>query len=284
MKQRRIWLSMIAVLLVILSFSQVLDEASSQSTEKALVRALATYGVARALNGVISVAQGTELAIEPAGVGVILTPGQILDPINDLVERFSWVMLVSSASLGVLNVLLSISIWFWLSVILTIALAAAVALQWRRDRVSDTVRHLVTKGVLLLILIRFAAPVVAITNDLVYTQFLESRYQSAMTELQQTTSRIDDINRETHTPSNPVSDRSWLDRAKTLIDSASSSIANALDIEARMKRYEAAASDVSRYTIDLIVIFVFQTIFLPIFFIWFVWQMAKWIMIPAKQS
>ena len=39
-----------------------------------LKRALATYAAARALNAVISVAQGTEVALEPGGVGVVLAP------------------------------------------------------------------------------------------------------------------------------------------------------------------------------------------------------------------
>ena len=145
MKDRRVWLSLIAVALTVLAFSNALDDAGSKSTEDALVRALATYGIARALNGVISVAQGTEVAIEPAGVGVILTPGQILDPINDLVERFSWVMLVSSASLGILNVLLSISAWYWLSIVLTCTLGIALALQWREQSISTFVRSFLSK-------------------------------------------------------------------------------------------------------------------------------------------
>lgn len=38
-------------------------------------------------------AQGTELSIEPMGVGVILTLGELLDPLNDLIEQFSNVLL-----------------------------------------------------------------------------------------------------------------------------------------------------------------------------------------------
>ena len=74
----------LSVLLIVLAFTRVLDGIGSERAEEALQRALATYAIARALNGVISVAQGTELAIEPAGIGVVLTPGEILDPVNDL--------------------------------------------------------------------------------------------------------------------------------------------------------------------------------------------------------
>jgi hypothetical protein len=56
---------------------------------------LTVYAIARGLNAVISAAQGTELSIEPMGVGLTLTPGEILDPLNDLIEQFSSVLLPS---------------------------------------------------------------------------------------------------------------------------------------------------------------------------------------------
>ena len=33
-------------------------------------------------------------------VGVVLTAGEILDPLNDLVERFSWIVLLAASSLA----------------------------------------------------------------------------------------------------------------------------------------------------------------------------------------
>ena len=71
-----------------------------------------TFAIARTLDGVISVAQGTEVAVEPGGVGVNFALGQALDPINDLVERFSAAMLVATSSLALQNVLLRISEWW----------------------------------------------------------------------------------------------------------------------------------------------------------------------------
>ena len=275
MVDRKIWISITAVLLALLAFSGAVDQAGNSRTEDALLRALATYGIARALNGVISVAQGTEVAIEPAGVGVILTPGQILDPVNDLVERFSWVMLVSSASLGVLNVLLSISAWIWLSILLAICLTGLVYIQWR-PQASGLSRIIVRLSVVLIIL-RFAAPVIAISNDLIYWQFLDSGYQEATSGLQQTTQRITAISLDETRARNPASaEDTLLDKAKALYESTAQSIRHQVDMQQRMQRYQQAASNASRHAIDLIVIFIFQTILLPIVFIWLVWHAVKW--------
>ena len=58
-------------------------------------RALVAFGVARGINAAISVLQESEVRVG-VGVGASVKPGQALDPVNDLVERFSWVMLVTS--------------------------------------------------------------------------------------------------------------------------------------------------------------------------------------------
>jgi hypothetical protein len=85
-----------------------LDLPAMQQVDAGLKRALVSFATARALNAVISVAQGTQASVQPLGVGVTLSPGQILDPVNDLVEKFSDLMLVASVVFGIQKVLISI--------------------------------------------------------------------------------------------------------------------------------------------------------------------------------
>lgn len=285
LKDRKIWFSLIAFTFAVIALTQAIDGIGAKRTEDSLVRALATYGMARALNGVISVAQGTEIAIEPGGVGVILTPGQILDPINDLVERFSWVMLVSSASLGVLNVLLAMSAWLWLSICLAVVLSFAIYFQWRSPSGYGVLRIAFTRLAILLIIIRFAAPVIAIANDVIYQQFLSTQYQTALIELERTTDQIGQINEAAQQEVVVDADKSLLNKAKEFYVTTVQSISNTIDIRAQMARYEEAASDASRHIIDMIVIFIFQTIILPIVFLLIVWHLSKWTLLgqlPVK--
>ncbi|MCW8892648.1 MAG: hypothetical protein OQL18_04955, partial [Deltaproteobacteria bacterium] len=88
---------------------QLVDQSATEQIDESLGRALTTFALARATNGVISVIQESELAVSPAGVGLNLALGQVLDPLNDMVERFSWVMLVALTSLGVQRFLIEIS-------------------------------------------------------------------------------------------------------------------------------------------------------------------------------
>ena len=78
-------LSIALVLVAIMSVTPFMDQRAAADYETLFQRALVTFALARTINGVISVVQGTEVALQPAGVGVTLTPGEILDPVNDLV-------------------------------------------------------------------------------------------------------------------------------------------------------------------------------------------------------
>ena len=91
-----------------------------QQVDAGLKRALVSFATAWALNGVISVAQGTEIALQPAGVGVTLAPGQLLDPVNNLVEQFAQLMLIASVALGVEKILIGIGSDWTMSLALTI--------------------------------------------------------------------------------------------------------------------------------------------------------------------
>lgn len=278
--QRVMWLTGFATLLIVFAFSGAVDRLGIHNTEQALLRALATYALARVLNGVISVAQGTEVAIEPAGVGVTLTPGEILDPVNDLVERFSWVMLVSSASLGILDVLLSISSWLWLSLAMALSLLVLIYVHMRSSVTSITVMKVARKLAILLIILRFAAPLVAIANDLIYEEFLAPRYESAIAGLESTTRHISDVDTEISLPEQTADvDSSILDKAMQLYESTADTISANIDVEARMQRYQQAASEATRHTIDLIVIFAIQTMLLPIVFILLLWHLLKWVIV-----
>jgi hypothetical protein len=265
----------LSVLLIVLAFTRVLDGIGSERAEEALQRALATYAISRALNGVISVAQGTELAIEPAGIGVVLTPGEILDPVNDLVERFSWVMLASSASLGVINVLLAISAWIWLSVVMSVGLLLLVYFIWSEKASAGQSANLMFKLAIVLVILRFAAPAVVILNDFIYQQFLSSRYQTAVSELDETRTRVSEINSVQNVGTDDGTERSLMDQARALYESTTQHIKRKLDMEQNMADLNDAAMNASRAVIDLIVIFIFQTILLPLVFIWLIWYVLK---------
>jgi len=249
----------------------IVDQLGRSYTEDGFQRALITFGVARGLNGVISVAQGTELALQPAGIGINLAPGQILDPVNDLVERFSWVMLTCGTSLGVQRILLDITAWPGFTLLILACICASLFVLWRPHALSDNNRRRLQKVTLIVIIIRFAVPMAAVTSEAMYQYFLSPQYETAKQQLEQTTSEIGAINRHTRTQLEPESNHSLLDEARRLYQSASYQF----DIDGRIEEYKQAARHLSEYTINLIVVFVLQTMAFPLFFLWLVVRIIR---------
>lgn len=66
-------------------------------------RATYAYAAARALNATISLLESVEL-----GAVLSLQPGQVLEPVNDMIEQFSDLILIALASVGVQEILVKV--------------------------------------------------------------------------------------------------------------------------------------------------------------------------------
>lgn len=266
------WLfSLLLLLIAALSVTPFVDQRAAADYEQLFQRAFITFALARTINGVISVVQGTELALQPAGVGVTLTPGEILDPVNDLVERFSWIMMAATISLGIQNVLLDVSA-AWLIRVLVAALAAWLLIRlWYPGQGSEVHKAILKRVFLALLFIRFAVPVMLISNDLLYQQFLEQRYQ-------QSTEVIADAGEEMEQLNEDVSVENIQGQESGMLDSivrAWSSTVDTVDFSGRLERLQARAADVIEHLLQLSVVFIIQTGLLPIAFLWFFLEVIK---------
>src|SRR5258706_2779992 len=155
---RRIILAVFMATVVLCSWLAPLDAPALKQVDAGLKRALVSFAAARTLNALISVAQGTEISAQPLGVGVTLTPGQLLDPLNDLVEQFSTLMLAASIAFGIQKVLITIGAYWLISLVLTAAALGWTWLYYRRQQAPAWLSRLLV----ILLMLRFAIPVVTI--------------------------------------------------------------------------------------------------------------------------
>ncbi len=174
-KVERIVLVVGLIVILIFSWLKPLDGVAEAQINSGFKRALASYAIARTLNAVISVAQGTQVAIEPGGIGVNLAPGQILDPVNDLVEQFSELMLAALIAFGVMKIALSIGSSWGLSLFLSGAAAYWVWMRWNSKPPSP----MLTKVLFMLLFVRFAMPLVTVGSDFVFQRFLAEEYKES---------------------------------------------------------------------------------------------------------
>lgn len=267
---RKLVISITALACAIVAISGVIDEKGVTYTDDAFKRALITFGIARGLNGVISVAQGTEIAVHPAGFGVNFTPGQILDPINDLVEQFSWIMLASSASLGIQKVLLSISSTTVVTLLLAVLLSVYLISIWRPDWFASELKRFLVFFSVAFLFIRFSVPLAALGSEGLYWYFLHEQYVESSAELEKTQVNISQISSE-QIASYETEQEDLIDRAKRFFESASQSIS----INDRLEKYKEVAADATKHAINLIVVFVIQTIMFPLLFLWIIFRSAR---------
>jgi hypothetical protein len=256
---------------VALAFSGGVDRAAETAAADAFKRALVTFAAARALNGAISVAQGTELAVEPGGIGVIIAIGEALDPVNDLVEQFSTVMLVATSSLGLQNILLDITAWWGITALLCVAAAAVLLTTFAPYAAAQAWLPLTRRLLLAAIFVRFVLPILVIGTSWAFDNFLAAEQAAATAAIESTTATVQAINDNTAADTPDLQDMSLLDRFDAAIDDA----LEAFQLDQRLERVDAALSNAAEHVINLIVIFLLQTIVFPILFAWLLLEGLK---------
>lgn len=282
------WLPSVAVVVVVIVAAlPVVDSAGSGHVDAAFRRALAGYAIARGLNGAISVAQGTEVAVQPAGIGVNFAPGEILDPVNDLVERFSWIMMLATSSLGIQKVLLSMSAWTGLLLALLVSGLGWLLLRHFAGIGIARYARVAARVFLFLAIVRFMMPAISIANDWVYRAFLENDYIEASAGLEAAREEIGALNETVRferdgesavdepDPTVPGDEAApapgLLDRAKAMYRRTVAGV----DIERRLEDYRVAAESISENTIRLIVVFLMQTVVFPLVFLFVAWGLLR---------
>ncbi|MGD8368250.1 MAG: hypothetical protein PVG78_11435 [Desulfobacterales bacterium] len=226
-----------------------------------LKRAAVTYAVVRGLNGVISVIQGSTVEASPAGVGLSAAVGEILDPVNDLMERFSWVLLLSTASLGIQKILMDLGAGIGLRIFLPAAMALLLAGLWGRGRSARFSRAVGMRLLLLALAVRFALPAAAAVGDAVYAHFLEETYLESSRNLETLSSEVNRTAVLAESPLDKEEPPGWFDRL--LPDTQLLS-----KIRSRVEAIREQISEYAHHTLNLIVVFLFQTVLLPLIVLW----------------
>jgi len=164
--------------LLIVSWWGAVDNLAAYVNGESIKDAAIIYGVARSINGVISLIQSAELG---AIVGSI-HPGELLDPINDLIERFSSVMAWSLSSLVLQKILLSVFSSYSFKIIFTIC--CALMLFWRWLPVPKHVSTRAWSIFLVIASLRFSIAIVCALTAAVDQSFIQKIEQTSLKTVQ----------------------------------------------------------------------------------------------------
>ncbi|WP_430009341.1 hypothetical protein [Methylophaga lonarensis] len=218
---------------------------------------LSVFAIARTLNAVISVAQGTEVSIEPMGVGLTLTPGQILDPLNDLIEQFSLILLVASASIGLQKIMLYIGDIWAIRLVLAV-LSILVFLVCVRGLCQARMQKRLVKLLVFLTLLRLLIPITVMVTWQAQ-QWLHTEREQRVALLVEVTEQVDTLGLEV-----TESQRSW-----------SQNLRSRLDISAKLEAIKLRADRAVEATVFLVAEFVLVMVLLPILMLWLFVRMIR---------
>ena len=160
------WLLAAVASAIALAWSGVLDTLSTDYLDGALIGSGAIYATARGINALVSVLQGTEMN----AFVITFTIGELLDPVNDLIERFSGVMLVALGSLAMQKILLEVVSHATFNYLLT-ALGVATLLASLRD--NPRLYRALARFFFVTVLVRFSLALAVLANSWADAIFLE---------------------------------------------------------------------------------------------------------------
>ncbi|WP_446009553.1 hypothetical protein [Candidatus Electrothrix sp.] len=174
----------VAVLLFLLPGLKIpaLDGPTDSYFSEAISKGGISYATCRVINASVSIIKESNLHLQPAGVGLSLAVGQALDPIDDMTERLSDVLVTAIASLGVQKLAYEIGISL-APTVLAVFLLFFATLIWFNNTKLIFLHKTITRFALLIVIARFFLPLSALANDFINTRFFAPQIEQVNEQL-----------------------------------------------------------------------------------------------------
>jgi hypothetical protein len=240
-----------------------------QMVDAGLNRALVTFGIAKALDAAISVIQSAQLSIN-IGVGFALTIGEVLDPINDMVEQFSTLIMAAAVAFGVQKIFVSIGSYTLIKVFLSIVAVIWVCLCLINQKPPKSLVY----TFVLILMIRFAMPLVTVGSNLLFENFMASQYQSSATEIKDATTEISALTPDQFAPNPAQAPQGLWGKIMPSLQSIPNSKGVKVMFDKFKDKINAVTEKVIANIVNLIVVFILQTIIFPVAILWLLYRLA----------
>jgi len=179
------WLMTIVIIAItVLGFVRVADEKAHTMVDDSIVAAGASFAVARTLDAAISVVKSTELSVGVASVDI----GEMLNPISDLINKFSWVMTLAVGSLTLQKILLMMMASKLANVLLFTASFSLLVTMWVNS--AKQYKHIALSAFKMVVLIRFAVVLSLGLNIMVDKLFIDEQIQQQSSQIEGVTALV----------------------------------------------------------------------------------------------
>lgn len=248
----------------------LIDSTAETYFRDSITKAGVSYGVCRVINATVSVIKESSVELEPAGIGLSLAVGQIVDPINDMVERVSNVLVMSITSLGVQELAYEISLTVVPFIVAVLLLILSILVWFRNERILK-LQRIVLNVLVLASIARFCLPLSSIANEFLQETFFEDKIVEANTKLTDGTADLNKL-KDVHVPK-------YEGVMGTIENSASYLKQKSIDfkkaISVTIENKTIIVENLLQLTFLYLGIFIIQVLILPLMTFWFLMRLVN---------
>lgn len=254
-----------------------LDTKTDAYFRDSISKAGISYGICRIVNGTVSVIKESTLQLEPGGIGMSLAVGQLVDPINDMVERLSHVLVMAITSLGIQELTYEIGV-ATAPPLLALLFFLIAALVWIEHERILSVRRILINSCIIIFIARFFLPLSSLANDFLQKGFFEERISTANAQLDRGLVDLDNLSKIKL----PEKD-GWLESIGNNAQSLKQKTTEFRQVIASIaKNKEQIIESLLQLTFLYLGIFIIQVLILPLLTFWLLVQIVRaLIMNPA---
>nr|WP_299246026.1 hypothetical protein [uncultured Halomonas sp.] len=231
--------------------------------ERSLALAAASYASARLIDRGIALAAEAELTLPFIG-GVAVKPGQVFKPLQDMAERYSDVMVVAMASIGIQRVLLEMGEGAAMTVFGSLS-AVLLMMALVFSGLSRRLVLLARGVVIVLVVARLALPLMITGVGFISDALLEERRQQAQQALNVATAELQQADVDTLEEEEGLTQ--WLNDLRE----------RTADMTLSVRQF---SDDMVERFVQLLVVYLLETLLLPLAALWALWRMLHILIAP----
>lgn len=252
------------LLAVAMSWTGVVERSSSKYVDDALTQAFSAYAVARGVNALVSVLQSISVG-GSLGASFEVSPGEALDPINDLVERYATVLEFSIGSLLTQKILIGITSSQIFNVLLTLAVAAFFLSVIAK---AQALTGVLFRTALSLVFLRFAIVLAVLANGWVDAVFLRDGVNQNVAQMGQVSEGVAArIPASSQVQEPAEGEQGLMDSFKNGISGfaeKAKGLITQLDVNVAKEALDQSVPGM----VDLMAVFILKTLLLPLLFLY----------------
>lgn len=263
--RRRLLASALVLALVAAVWVQPLTGLGMRYLDRSIREGVVVFVAARAVNAAIAVIKGSEIQVEPFGIGAVVAAGKVLEPLDDLLQRFTWVLFASLAVLASEKVLLGLMSVLTVKVALSALAVPALLAAWLGPRrgVAGALGRVFVLGML----VRFVPVLVVLLAQGVYLGFLSGQLTDASRALHAQTRGVQEIARAPGAASGGSVAGELRDHAQVLAR-----------LPGALRTLKQDFDQIVQQVVLMVGIFLLEIVVLPLGFSWLLWRGSRRVM------